>query len=197
MPGVAATFFSVIPSLGSFLAFGAASLIYRITDGGDTRTALSTPEAPDPAFSGLFDEDSGNIFHGRSFYGALGMAGRLTVVGGFGTIITSPDNGDSWSILQQSDGLEGGPEQCYVDPRPSKCLLPADPRLLSVSSIGSRLVMVGNGGTILTSDDEGNSRMARESGTTENIQSVLGLGAGLGCYFIAVGNGGTVLVSTE
>ena len=171
VPG-ANTFFSVIPSLDSFLAFGTASQIYESTDDGDTWTDLSTP-----TFPGILLVPGDPLEDFRSFHDALGMGEKLTVVGGVGTIITSPDNGASWEI-QESGAL-------------------GEPNLWSVSSIGSRLVMVGDGGTIISSDDNAASRMARESGTTENILSVLGLGAGLGCYFIAVGRNGTVLVSKE
>ena len=179
-PGSGGAYFnSVIFSQGSFLAFGTVSNIYESTDDGDSWTALSTREAPDPSFPdiGLIDEDTGMPLRTRSFLGALAMAGRLIVVGGLGAVITSGDNGASWDI--QASGATGEPD------------------LWSVSGIGSRLVMVGHDGTILTSDDEGHSLMPRESGTTEIIRSVLGLGVGLGCYFIAVGSNGTVLVSKE
>ena len=200
----ATTFFSVIFSQGSFLAFGTVSNIYRSTDDGENWTALSTSATPDPSFPPIAaDEDTGEALFSRSFFGALAMAGRLTVVGQAGTVITSDDNGDSWDI-QQSGRLENEHidmlRACNTidpsDPSYSQCV-PDKPLLWSVSSIESRLVMVGNEGTILTSDDEGHSFMARESGTTETIRSVLGLGAGLGCYFIAVGDSGTVLVSKE
>lgn len=72
----------------------------------------------------------------------------------------------------------------------------ADLNAITFGLVGDtpRLVAVGNGGTILTSDDEGRSWQLRGSGTSQDLLGVTATSDG---GFAAVGRGGTILRSAD
>ncbi|MDH5784413.1 MAG: hypothetical protein OEZ16_02255 [Chromatiales bacterium] len=96
-------------------------------------------------------------------------------VGDAGTIATSPD-GNTWSWQTQT--FSGW---ASVD------------LWRSVSYNGSRYVVIGNVGAIISSDDDGVTWTERTSGTVNNLVQVLWDGV----QFVAIGATGTVLTSSD
>jgi hypothetical protein len=68
----------------------------------------------------------------------------------------------------------------------------------STTAIGSRWCAVGDGGTILTSDNNGGTWTQRTSPTTNNLRGVCSVSQGGGVfYWAAVGDNGTLLWSQD
>ncbi len=97
-------------------------------------------------------------------------AGTYVGVGGYGSILTSPDT-LTWTAREA---------------------LVTDYELSGVAGNGSTLVTVGAGGTILSSSN-GSAWVPRVSGTTVLLNGVLYAGGS----FVAVGDSGTILTSPD
>ena len=126
----------------------------------------------------------------------LGDGRTVIVVGRQGALLRSTNSGATWISIADSviwndsvvEGDTGGGQLPSVKPRPSL-------ESVVASADGSLAVAVGSAGTVLTSEDSGQTWIERNSGSSANLTSVA-FDAGTG-RTIAVGREGTVLVSGD
>ena len=117
----------------------------------------------------------------------------ILVVGDNGTLFESVDAGATWrSLAANVEWREVTPPDGQVTPTP-----PSRPNLRSVavSLDGSRAIVVGDRGTVLTSDDHGATWTERASGSSVSLDSVAFDSSTE--HAIAVGERGTVLISAN
>ena len=118
------------------------------------------------------------------------------VVGEGGALLKSENAGATWrSVADNVDWRDGVPPGASEDPVPEPS--PSRPDLFSVAASpdGSLAIAVGSGGTVLTSDDNGESWTERDSRSSATLFSVA-FDAST-ARAIAVGDRGTVLTSSD
>lgn len=95
--------------------------------------------------------------------------------------------GSQWVAVSGNGGIFTSPDGSIWTSHPSG----TTKNLKSVANSGSVLVVVGSGGTILTSTNAGATWKAQSSGTTATLTAVIWAGS----QFVAAGFGGTILTS--
>ena len=131
---------------------------------------------------------------------------RLVAVGYKGAILISDDRGDTWAV-RKSQPSSSGPISGGIDSLLGSLVFTAVVHsLFDVTAVGNRLVAVGYGGRIVTSDDRGETWVVRESGVSafgfisslpRSIDLSLFNVETVGNRLVAVGYGGRVITSDD